>query len=107
MLISGSDCVFSIASSIFNITPMNPLHRLTSRRSLFRAGVFARLAGLVDVRASAAIALPPRGSGPEVYQRFGVEPFINCTSTYTINGGSRQLPEVIAAVEQASHYHER
>lgn len=46
-----------------------------------------------------------RGSGPSVYQRFGVEPFINCTSTYTINGGSRQLPEVIAAVEQASHYH--
>jgi L-seryl-tRNA(Ser) seleniumtransferase len=40
-----------------------------------------------------------------VYQRLGVEPFINCTSTYTINGGSRQLPEVIAAVEQASHYH--
>ena len=34
-----------------------------------------------------------------------MEPFINCTSTYTINGGSRQLPEVIAAVEQASHYH--
>ena len=84
---------------------MNPLHRLTSRRSLFRAGVFARLAGLVDARASAAIALPPRGSGPEVYQRLGVEPFINCTSTYTINGGSRQLPEVIAAVEKASHYH--
>lgn len=55
--------------------------------------------------AAAASLLPPRGAGPEVYQRLGVEPFINCTSTYTINGGSRQLPEVIAAVERASHYH--
>jgi L-seryl-tRNA(Ser) seleniumtransferase len=50
-------------------------------------------------------AQPVRGSGPDVYRRLGVEPFINCTSTYTINGGSGQLPEVIAAVEQASHYH--
>ena len=76
-----------------------------NRRSLFHVGVFARLASLLGVRASAAVTLPARGSGPDVYQRFGVEPFINCTSTYTINGGSRQLPEVIAAVEQASHYH--
>jgi L-seryl-tRNA(Ser) seleniumtransferase len=64
----------------------------------------ARLGGLLGARASAA-SLPARGAGPDVYRRFGVEPFINCTSTYTINGGSRQLPEVIAAVEQASHYH--
>ncbi len=83
---------------------MKTSHFLLSRRFLFRAGAFARLAGLLGARAAAA-GLPPRGSGPEVYRRFGVEPFINCTSTYTINGGSRQLPEVIAAVEQASHYH--
>lgn len=77
---------------------------LSSRRNFFRAGILARLGGLLGARASAA-SLPPRGAGPDVYRRFGVEPFINCTSTYTINGGSRQLPEVIAAVEQASHYH--
>jgi len=77
----------------------------TNRRSLFRAGLLSRLAGLLGMPAYAAEAVPVRGSGPNVYQRFGVEPFINCTSTYTINGGSRQLPEVIAAVEQASHYH--
>lgn len=75
-----------------------------SRRSLFLSGLLARFAGFGG-SAAAAEALPRRGSGPGVYQRFGVEPFINCTSTYTINGGSRQLPEVIAAVEQASHYH--
>ncbi len=76
-----------------------------SRRSLFRAGVVARLAGLLGLPSLAPAAPSTRGSGPGIYRRFGVEPFINCTSTYTINGGSRQLPEVIAAVEQASHYH--
>ena len=44
-------------------------------------------------------------AGPEVYTRIGVRPFINCTATLTINGGSLMLDEVIAAVEQASHYH--
>jgi L-seryl-tRNA(Ser) seleniumtransferase len=39
-----------------------------------------------------------------VYTRIGVRPFINCTATLTINGGSMTLPEVVAAVEQASHY---
>ena len=77
----------------------------TSRRTLFRAGFVSRLFSLLGLAAPAAVPIPVRGSGPSVYQRFGVEPFINCTSTYTINGGSRQLPEVIAAVEQASHYH--
>jgi L-seryl-tRNA(Ser) seleniumtransferase len=50
-------------------------------------------------------AAPAGGGGPEVYTRIGVEPFINCTATYTINGGSATLPEVIATIEQASHYH--
>ncbi len=50
-------------------------------------------------------AAPARTAGPEVYTRIGVQPFINCTATYTINGGSAMLPEVIATIEQASHYH--
>ncbi|MBL8209142.1 MAG: aminotransferase class V-fold PLP-dependent enzyme [Bryobacterales bacterium] len=79
----------------------------SSRRGLFRSAILARLAGLFGsvAGAEAATTQPSRGAGPGVYQRLGVEPFINCTSTYTIDGGSRQLPEVIAAVEQASHYH--
>jgi hypothetical protein len=81
------------------------MNSATNRRSLFRAGLLGRIASLLGMPAQAADAVPVRGSGPAIYQRFGVEPFINCTSTYTINGGSRQLPEVIAAVEQASHYH--
>src|SRR6476659_7252182 len=80
----------------------------TSRRSLFlgtlRYGLLTRLTGLFGAPAATG-TLPVRGSGPDVYQRLGVEPFINCTSTYTINGGSRQLTAVIAAIEKASHYH--
>ena len=43
--------------------------------------------------------------GTEVYTRLGVKPFINCTATLTINGGSLMLPEVISAMEQAAHFH--
>ena len=38
---------------------------------------------------------------PQVYTRLGVEPFINCTATVTLNGGSRTLPAVVAAMHQA------
>jgi D-glucosaminate-6-phosphate ammonia-lyase len=47
----------------------------------------------------------PAAAGPDPFSRIGVEPFINCTATVTINGGSLTLPEVIATIEQASHYH--
>src|SRR5690349_20569700 len=73
-----------------------------SRRDVFRRG------GLIA--AGVASSGPARGAttapkGPEVYTRIGVRPFINCTATLTINGGSQMLPEVISTVEQASHYH--
>jgi L-seryl-tRNA(Ser) seleniumtransferase len=71
-----------------------------SRRDLVRAGGVAAAAGALAAPAAAATT-----AGPEVYTRLGVKPFINTTATLTINGGSRTLPEVIAAIEQASHYH--
>jgi D-glucosaminate-6-phosphate ammonia-lyase len=71
------------------------------RRDVFRAG-----------GAAALLAATPAGSAsaattatPDVYLRLGVRPFINTTATLTINGGSRTLPEVIAAIEQASQFH--
>ena len=81
-----------------------------SRRDVFRAGTAASVASLLaalPLRSSAAPAarLPTRGGGPNVYERAGCRPFINCTSTYTINGGSAQLPEVIDAVHEAAYYH--
>jgi D-glucosaminate-6-phosphate ammonia-lyase len=76
-----------------------------NRRQMFLASAIAGGAGLVRPwSARAASTLPMRGSGPEIYSRFGVKPFINCTSTYTINGGSAMLPEVIEAMNDASYY---
>ncbi|MBI1354196.1 MAG: aminotransferase class V-fold PLP-dependent enzyme [Acidobacteria bacterium] len=85
-----------------------PAAQRLTRRSMLQAGGAATATGLLGLTPAAAAAttgMPVRGGGPEVYSRLGVEPFINCTSTYTINGGSRQLPEVIEAIEQAGHYH--
>src|SRR5947199_6594370 len=76
-----------------------------NRRDMFRASAFAGAASLLGPRsARAAARLPVRANGPEVYSTFGVKPFINCTSTYTINGGSAMLPEVIEAMNSASFY---
>lgn len=75
-----------------------------NRRDVFRAGAFAGAASLLSPEAHAAARLPVRGTGPEVYSQFGVKPFINCTSTYTINGGSAMLPEVIEAMGNAAYY---
>src|SRR2546423_9749502 len=52
-----------------------------------------------------AEAATTKSTGPDPYTRIGVRPFINCTATLTINGGSLTLPEVVATIEQASHYH--
>ena len=73
-----------------------------TRRDLFRTGGAAAAASLAP---SPAPAAPTVSTTPEVYTHIGVRPFINCTATLTINGGSQMLSEVIAAVEQASHYH--
>lgn len=77
-----------------------------SRRDLFRSGGVAALLSLPSWLPETAAATPePSEPPPDVYTRLGVEPFINGTATITINGGSRLLPEVIEAVEQASYYH--
>ena len=79
-----------------------------NRRQMLLAGATAGAASLLcpqdAVAAAAAASLPVRAKGPEVYAQFGVKPFINCTSTYTINGGSAMLPEVIEAMNSASFY---
>src|SRR5450631_869874 len=73
-----------------------------SRRCLFQSGGLLA-AGAASLEPTAAAPAP--GPTPEVYTRIGVRPFINCTATLTINGGSLTLPEVIVAMEQASHFH--
>jgi D-glucosaminate-6-phosphate ammonia-lyase len=73
-----------------------------SRRDVFRTGAVAT-AGLTG--GPAAEAATAKASGPDPYTRIGVRPFINCTATITINGGSLTLPEVVSTIEQGSHYH--
>jgi seryl-tRNA(Sec) selenium transferase len=76
-----------------------------NRRDIFRAGALAGTAKwLAPMSAGAPASLPVRAGRGEVYSSLGVRPFINCTSTYTINGGSAMLPEVIEAMNHASFY---
>ena len=74
------------------------------RRDIFRAAGGAAAGGLLGWFPASAVAAPENPL-PVAYTKFGGEPFINCTATVTINGGSRLLPEVIEAIEQASHFH--
>jgi L-seryl-tRNA(Ser) seleniumtransferase len=67
-----------------------------SRRDLFRTGAMATAA------ATSLAAKPARTEEPNIYSRIGVRPFINLTATYTINGGTLTLPEVKAAMDEAS-----
>ncbi len=43
-------------------------------------------------------------AGPEIYTAIGVEPVINCRGTFTIIGGSAELPEVKDAIHAAANY---
>ncbi|MGH9665842.1 MAG: hypothetical protein ACRD9L_15560, partial [Bryobacteraceae bacterium] len=93
---------------------LNFLDRRTqnvNRRDLFRtAGLLtapALLPPLFQGRASAAPASisPGLQVGPEIYKSIGVKPIVNCRGTFTIIGGSLELPEVHAAQEAAGkHY---
>ncbi|MBS1826647.1 MAG: aminotransferase class V-fold PLP-dependent enzyme [Acidobacteria bacterium] len=76
-----------------------------NRRQIFLAGASTGVASLFSPQAAIGAPIPkPRANGPGAYTQFGVKPFINCTSTYTINGGSAMLPEVIEAMNSASYY---
>src|SRR5947208_2901806 len=89
-----------------------------SRRDLFTKGSFVALPALlfgkrvaaapVESAPSAAPAAPVMlGAleiGPNIYKSIGVRPFINCTGTLTVNGGSLELPIVQTAQAEASKH---
>ena len=76
--------------------------RLSRRKWL---GTSSLVAALMAEASRAPSAAASSGIPEEPYSEIGVRPFINCTATVTINGGSRLLPQVIEAIEQASHFH--
>lgn len=77
-----------------------------SRRHLFRmAGIFGA-GSLAPARLTAAnepLSAPPAiDTGVNVYKSIGVRPLINCRGTFTIIGGSTELPEVRTAKSAAN-----
>ena len=86
-----------------NKKPQNPLPGTLSRREVFQTGsllALPALFGTMEVRAEG-----PLTPGARIYQSIGVEPVINCRGTYTIIGGSVELPEVRAAMDAAARHY--
>ncbi len=101
-----------ITSDPHPAAPMRDETAGVTRRELFQLGNVLALpvlfgttgmAGTARMSAEAAPAGPLK-PGPEIYQSIGVEPIINCRGTFTIIGGSVELPEVRAAMDSASRY---
>jgi D-glucosaminate-6-phosphate ammonia-lyase len=82
--------------------------RTVSRRDLFRAGSVLTMPAWLR----SAMAAPPPASvspglrvGPGIYESVGIRPIINCRGTFTIVGGSLELPEVRAAKDAAGQHY--
>lgn len=78
-----------------------------TRRELFQMGnalALPVLFGGLDESAFSTTAAGPLTPGPQIYQSIGVEPVINCRGTFTIIGGSVELPEVRAAIDAAARH---
>ena len=76
----------------------------TTRRELLRIGNALALPVFFGAANATAAAAGPLTPGPKIYQSIGVEPIINCRGTFTIIGGSSELPEVRAAMDAATQY---
>ena len=74
------------------------------RRDVFRGGIAALLPSMFQAR---AVAAPTDGLklGKDLYQSIGVRPLVNGRGTFTIISGSLMLPEVRAAMAEASQHH--
>jgi L-seryl-tRNA(Ser) seleniumtransferase len=72
--------------------------------SLFGAGTIVPASDGLAAQAKRTTAATP-AIEPNVYERIGVRPLINCRGTLTIIGGSIELPEVRAAKTAANQQH--
>ncbi|HZU28353.1 MAG TPA: aminotransferase class V-fold PLP-dependent enzyme [Bryobacteraceae bacterium] len=76
-----------------------------SRRALLRRGGIAAAAAPALLRAGGASSATPAPTTSVTYESIGVKPVINCRGTYTIIGGSLELPEVRAAQDVAARHY--
>ncbi len=88
------------------ITALGRYLNRVSRRDLLRN---TACAGLAPVLAGKGAISPkpqanPTAPAKNIYQSIGVNPVINCRGTYTIIGGSLELPEVTAAQQTAGQH---
>ena len=83
--------------------------RFTRRGLLRLVGLFGGAGVLPGSQAAAAqrrgATIPAAPVEPNVYERIGVRPLINCRGTLTIIGGSIELPEVRSAKSAANQQH--
>jgi D-glucosaminate-6-phosphate ammonia-lyase len=92
-----------------NFTPMSKW----TRRDFFKnSGLFAAAGLAGNGKKTGKKASPPSPAtrsdlphGPNLYEKIGVKPFINCQGTFTILSGSLSLPEVKQAMEEASRHY--
>ena len=75
-----------------------------NRRNLLRSlGAIGVVAPLAENGLAAGLGSTPLPDDKEnIFRSIGVEPIINCRGTFTIIGGSIELPQVRAAMEAAS-----
>ena len=75
---------------------------------MHRGGLMATVAGWFGASASSASAAPASTGlqlGSAMYESIGVKPIINARGTFTIISGSLMLPEVRAAMAEASQHY--
>jgi uncharacterized pyridoxal phosphate-dependent enzyme len=73
----------------------------TNRRTFL--GALATVPGLGFLAPGQATAAQRSSPGRDIIEELGVRPFINAAGTYTAMTGSLMPPEVVAAIEVASH----
>jgi uncharacterized pyridoxal phosphate-dependent enzyme len=75
-----------------------------NRRDLFRRGSLLAVPAFWRKPSADAAPSPAAGLqvGPDIYRSIGIRPVINCRGTFTIVGGSLELPEVSAAKQAAA-----
>ncbi len=81
----------------------NGADRGASRRDLLRTG---GLLALTPAMRGIAMPKPTNAASDSanIYESIGVKPVINCRGTYTVIGGSLELPEVTAAQAAAAQH---
>src|SRR5262249_27941833 len=76
-----------------------------NRRDIFRGMSGSAIAGFFQRLPLRAAPGPGANIAGNIYERIGVRPVVNCRGTFTIISGSQSLPEVKAAMDEASRHY--